>query len=69
MSPAGEGKETRPGGPGAVGLILRMTAGIALPVFGGYALDRILGTFPWLVIAGAVTGVALVMYDLFRGSA
>lgn len=68
MSPAGERRAGRPGKLTAVGVILRMTAGMAFAVFGGYALDRLLGTFPWFVLAGTVLGAALVMYDLLRRS-
>lgn len=52
--------------PSGLEMALRLGAGMALPVFGGYALDRALGTSPWFLLAGAVSGAMLVMYDLFR---
>jgi F0F1-type ATP synthase assembly protein I len=45
---------------------VRMGAGMALLVFGGYGLDRLLGTTPWFLLAGAIAGAALVMFDLVR---
>lgn len=51
---------------GAIGLILRMGVGMAFFVFGGYALDRVFDTSPWLLVAGTVLGAALALGDLAR---
>lgn len=43
---------------------MRMALGIALFVFGGYALDRVLGTSPWLLLAGTVVGAVAAVVDM-----
>lgn len=39
---------------------------MALPALGGWWADGKLNTSPWLVIIGAVLGLALGMYHLFQ---
>lgn len=51
-----------------LGMVLRLGFGMALCVFGGYGLDHVLGTAPWLLVVGVVLGGTLVMLDLFRSS-
>jgi F0F1-type ATP synthase assembly protein I len=63
------GRETRRGGArrlSGLELGLRMGAGMVLLVFGGYALDWVLGTSPWFLLAGAVMGGVVVIYDMIR---
>ncbi len=68
MRPGGE-RGTRHGQAlGAFQILVRMGIGMALLVFGGYALDRVLGTFPWLLLTGTLIGAALMLYDLLRGA-
>lgn len=49
---------------------LELAAAVLLGFFGGWWLDRRLGTLPWLTLAGAVLGLAggfwLVVKELFR---
>ncbi len=49
---------------------LELAGGVLLGFFGGYWLDKKLGTLPWLTLAGAVAGLAggffLVARELFR---
>lgn len=56
----------RPRGGWQGGLLLRMGAGMAIFVFAGWGLDRLLGTSPWLLLAGTVTGALAILYDLAR---
>ena len=48
----------------ALSAVMRMALGIALFVFGGYALDRVLGTSPWLLLAGTVVGAVAAVVDM-----
>ncbi len=66
MSGAGDARRGGKRRLSGLELGLRMGAGMALLVFGGYALDRALGTMPWFLLAGAVLGGVFVMYDLVR---
>lgn len=66
MRPPSEERHRRAVTPSVLNVVLRAAAAVALPVFGGYALDRALGTSPWLLLTGALAGTALVMIDLFR---
>lgn len=45
-----------------------MTLGLefALPTWGGYALDRWLGTMPLFTLLGAILGFTALMIHLFR---
>ena len=62
----------RPGKPdlrtlaelGSIGLIL--PSSIAIGLFGGYWLDRWLGTAPWLLIVFTLLGVASGLLSLSR---
>lgn len=49
---------------------LELAGAVLLGFFGGYWLDRKLGTLPWLTLAGAVAGIAggffLVARELFN---
>lgn len=49
---------------------LELAGAVLLGFFGGYWLDRRLGTLPWLTLAGAAAGIAggffLVARELFR---
>jgi hypothetical protein len=38
----------------------------ALPTWGGYALDRWLGSSPWATLAGGMFGFTALMIHLFR---
>ncbi len=62
----GRPRRGRPPRLAAVQLLLTMGVGMAILVFGGYALDRALGTSPWFLLAGTVSGVAFIMYDLLH---
>lgn len=67
---AGSNGDRRP--PMAVAMELA-TQGIstaltmALPAWAGYWCDQKFGTSPWLVVAGAVLGLAGGMLQLFHG--
>jgi ATP synthase protein I len=43
-----------------------MTGSVALGTLGGYFLDRRLGTKPWLLVTGALLGVAAGFYGFIR---
>jgi F0F1-type ATP synthase assembly protein I len=49
---------------------LELAAAVLLGFFGGWWLDRRLGTLPWLTLAGALAGIAggffLVASELFK---
>ncbi|MBN2169356.1 MAG: AtpZ/AtpI family protein [Actinobacteria bacterium] len=47
------------------GLILRIFAGIGVMAGAGFLLDRLLGTEPWFMLAGTVTGAVAVFIDLY----
>ncbi len=49
-------------------LSLGMQLGMTMAVFavGGYLLDRLLGTAPWLTLASSVIGVACVFVRLIH---
>lgn len=49
----------------ALSLFAAVVAGLIL----GWALDRWLGTSPWLLIAGIVVGAAAGFYEFIRASA
>jgi len=50
---------------------LELAAAVLLGFWGGYQLDKKLGTAPWLMLAGAAAGMAagfyLVARELFTG--
>lgn len=46
------------------GLLMIILAGLGF--LGGQALDRRLGTFPLLAMAGVLTGVGVAFYNLLR---
>ena len=41
-------------------------APIVLFMFAGYALDGWIGSQPWFLLVGALLGIAVGMYNLFR---
>lgn len=49
-------------------LSLGMQLGMTMAVFavGGYLLDRLLGTTPWLTLASSVIGMVCVFVRLFH---
>lgn len=49
---------------GAVGVQLVLC--VAVGVYGGGAVDKKLGTEPWLTIAGLLLGASAGFYNLFR---
>jgi F0F1-type ATP synthase assembly protein I len=65
------GKEPTGRRAGAVkqmGLLLRVGVAIAAFTFAGYGLDRVLGTSPWMVIAGVLIGSSSIILYL-KGAA
>ncbi|HCS47678.1 MAG: hypothetical protein A2V45_10275 [Candidatus Aminicenantes bacterium RBG_19FT_COMBO_58_17] len=48
-------------------LALMLPSSIAVGLFMGYFLDRLLGTDPWLLIVFTLFGVASGFLSLFRG--
>ncbi len=55
----------RAGAQGAA-LAVRLGAGMALFVFGGYLIDRLLETEPAFLLAGTLLGAMMVIFDLVR---
>jgi len=49
-----------------VGLTLVIST--VLGLWGGYALDRWLGTAPWLLLVGLLLGIASGFVNLFRAA-
>jgi hypothetical protein len=49
-----------------LGLGMQIAASMAFFVGAGYFLDSWLGTFPWLMVAGAFVGMAAVIIHLVR---
>ena len=70
----GTGQENRPGGQGGpmtgIGLAFRfgieLVAGIAVGAGIGYALDRWLGTGPWLMVVFFFLGSAAGILNVYR---
>lgn len=58
-------KDLREGGRYA-GLGMQLALSMAFFVVVGYFLDRWLGTSPWLLVGGAVVGMAAIFVQLFR---
>ena len=60
--------ERKPTMPGAeyMGLGLQFGLSIVLFMFIGLWLDRRLGTYPWLLVAGVFGGAAAAFYAIFR---
>lgn len=53
----------------AAAIVFRMAISVALLAYLGDWLDRTLNTAPWMMVAGMVLGVVLVLVDLeFRAS-
>ncbi|GIV60823.1 AtpZ/AtpI family protein [Rhodocaloribacter litoris] len=52
-----------------VGLGLQLAFTMVFFTGAGYLLDRTLGTSPWLLIAGALVGIAAIFIQIFRISA
>lgn len=64
-----ESKEPGAGGPSPwshVGLGFEIAVPVLLGVLAGERLDRWLGTKPWLLVAGALLGIAVGFYGFFR---
>ncbi len=64
------------GGPGSsppawayVGLGLEIALPVALGAYAGYRLDRLWNTGPWMLLTGAILGIAVAFYLLFRSVA
>lgn len=70
MSPAKSGGRdpywSRLGVLSGVGLTLVIAT--VLGLVGGYALDRWLGTAPWLLLVGLLLGIASGFINLFRAA-
>ena len=71
MSPAGPGRVDRRwirqvGVLSGVGLTLVIAT--VLGLWGGYVLDRWLGTAPWLMLVGLLLGIASGFVNLFRAA-
>lgn len=49
-----------------LGLGFEIAIPILLGAYGGYHLDRWLGTGPWLFVVGALLGMALGFYGFFK---
>lgn len=49
----------------SLGLIL--PSSIAIGILFGYLLDKLFGTYPWLLLVFALFGTASGFYSLFRG--
>jgi len=63
--------EKSPGGPtiqGAqfIGLGIEMVVPIVLLMYVGYRLDAWLGSKPWLFLLGALLGIAVGFYGMFK---
>lgn len=52
-----------------LGLGLQLAGAVFFFTFGGYLLDRWLGTLPWLTVAGAVLGMVAMFVQLFSTTA
>jgi len=71
VSTAGQGQSDRRwirqlGTLSGVGLTLVIST--VLGFWGGYALDRWLGTAPWLMLVGLLLGIASGFVNLFRAA-
>ena len=55
----------RQAGP-LVGLGMQMALTMVLFTGGGFLLDRKYDTMPWCTLAGAIAGIAMLFYYLFR---
>lgn len=66
-TPVRPGDEPPRGSPWAyLGLGFELVVPIAIGVGVGFWLDRRWGTEPWLVLAGALTGIAAGFLNFFR---
>lgn len=61
-------KEERKGRPfyQHISLPIELAAAVLIGAFGGYGLDRWLGTTPWLFLVGSVIGSAAGIFNIFR---
>lgn len=48
-------------------LVLTLPSSIAVGLFLGYLLDKLLGTHPWLLSIFTLLGIASGLYSLIRG--
>ena len=46
---------------------LMLPSSIAVGLFFGYALDRLLGTHPWMLLIFLILGIVSGFYSLIRG--
>jgi F0F1-type ATP synthase assembly protein I len=60
------GKPDNPSPLQLMGLGFELVAPLLAGLFGGRWLDGRLGTAPWLVLVGAVTGAAAGMWSVYR---
>lgn len=51
-----------------IGLGMQIALGLVFFMAVGYGLDWLLGTLPWLTLAGALVGMVAVFIYLFRAS-
>lgn len=49
-----------------IGLGWQIAATLVVFTLGGYALDKWLGTSPWLILTGAMLGMIAVFVQIFR---
>jgi len=49
-----------------LGFGLDLAVAVALFLFVGYKLDGWLGTAPWLMLAGALCGMTVGFYSMYR---
>ncbi|MBC7987381.1 MAG: AtpZ/AtpI family protein [Sphingomonadaceae bacterium] len=47
---------------------IELVVGVAIGTGGGWALDRWLGTAPWLMIVGLIVGFAAGLRNVFRSA-
>lgn len=48
-------------------LVLMLPSSIAIGLFFGYLLDKLLGTRPWMLFVFLLLGIASGLYSLLRG--
>lgn len=48
-------------------LVLMLPSSIAVGLFLGYLLDKLLGTHPWMLLTFTILGIASGFWSLLRG--
>ena len=67
MSKSQRNDGSRQGSPyGLIGLGFEIAAPVLLFLFAGYKLDGWLGSTPWLLLVGALIGMAVGFYSLYK---